>query len=156
MVDEKTEDECYPTKYLEVKEPMVDLYIDARQLVCDSSHNFNNAQNAIFNGSVTKIYCSGEVSSKFNYNTYFNPSSMSNSELSFIKMGQTYQFKFENSKDYLLYLYTLKAYFPDGKIFQSDPITRRAYFSNLYIDINTGINYYMEEFAGIKWVEVSS
>lgn len=137
-------DECEESNWAQVKEPILYMYIGLEDSYCDPPANLHHVPHATqmtFSGKITKIYCDGTVSSSFDINTTFYPSQMSLIELGMIKVGQAYQFKFQNDKDYLLFAGRLTGIFSDGKKYESEELTARVYFKNILYNANS-MEYY--------------
>jgi hypothetical protein len=137
-------DECEKTKWAAVREPVIDLYIAVPSTNCDKVNRTNLTDSAgqmICSGSITKIYCDGTVSGSFSFNTTFYPLQMNDEELSKQQVGQAYQFKFQNDKDYLVFIGRLKAYFPGGITWESEEINFKIYYKNILTDPYNYNNY---------------
>ena len=155
----KTEDECDASNWAEAKEPMFNFYLDilASNIYCNSSdtlHILSKAESLNFTGSVTKVYCSGDFGSTFPYNsTYYMAS-----EIQFqTKIGQAYQFKFQNDGDYLTVKFKIKANFSDGQIYDGREVSLKIYYSDLYMDIYSGQYFFLKYIKGgdIVWIRIS-
>ncbi len=152
-------DECDATKMIEPQSPVIylKLFLDYDTLP-GQSHYLYKATKAIFSGTITKVYCSGKISSTFSFSpSYF----LSEMDPQYIFNGfyldQSYQFNFDNDLDYLLIQARIKAYFSDGKIYESDELIRRFYYKNLQYDVNQMKKYLkllMPE--PVHWTEVTS
>jgi len=143
VVTEKN-DACDKTKWAEVKEPIMYVYIGLGGYYCDppaNAHYIPAATQMICSGKITKIYCDGTVSGSFNINTTFYPSQMTQGELDWVKIGQAYQFKFQNDNDYLLLTGRLTGTFSDGKKYESDEFSARIYYKNINYNVNTLENW---------------
>lgn len=155
----KTESECDASNWAEAKEPMFNFYLDilGYNIYCNSSdtlHILSKAESLNFTGSVTKVYCSGEFGSTFPYNsTYY----MSSEPEIFTKIGQAYQFKFQNDKDYLSVAFKIKANFSDGQIYDGREVSLKIYYHNLSLDINTGQHSFTKDIKGgdIVWIRIN-
>jgi hypothetical protein len=132
-------DECDKTKWAELKEPVVTLRLDSTGSFDDGNNTYSivNAVTANVSGSITKVYCSGESGGSFNYNTTFYPKDSEYNVLTSIKIGQDYQFKFENDKDYLQLIFRARYSFDDGKTFESSEVVKKVYYSDIMIDVNS-------------------
>ncbi len=155
----KTESECDASNWAEAKEPMFNFYLEilASSIYCnpnDTLHILRKATELNFTGSVTKVYCSGEFGSTFPYNsTYY----MSSESVIFTKIGQTYQFKFQNDRDYLTVAFKIKANFSDGQIYDGREVSLKIYYRDLYKDINTGQHGFSKNIKGgdIVWTRIN-
>lgn len=152
-------DECQETNWAEVKEPIIYMYIGLSEFYCDppdNQHYVPVATQMTFSGKITKIYCNGTVSGSFDINTTFYPVQINSNELGMIKVGQAYQFKFQNDKDYLLFAGRLTGIFSDGKKYESEELTARVYYKNILYNANSMEYYdrlYVPETA--KWYQVN-
>lgn len=137
----ESESECDASQWTQAEEPIFYYYNKfTYPILCDSAHELSNSDRIQFLGTVTKVYCSGEVSSTFPYNsTYYTDALVYNSD---IKMGQGYQFKFQNDKDHLWVQYRIKVFYDDGYIFESEEIFPKIYYSDLSMDIYAGGFYF--------------
>ncbi len=149
-------DDCEKTKWAAAQEPIIYLYIAVPITYCDKVNSINATDSAtqmICSGSITKIYCDGTVSGSFNFNTNFYPIQMTEQELYKQSVGQAYQFKFQNDKDYLIFIGRLKAYFPGGIIWESEEINFKLYYKDIrtnpndferfcHVEINTALLWY--------------
>lgn len=142
-----------------MREPIIDLYIAVPYSYCDNVNGINLSDSAaqmICSGSITKIYCDGTLSGSFSFNTIFFPIQMTDEELSRQKVGQAYQFKFQNDKDYLVFIGRLKAYFSDGIIWESEEINFKIYHKDIRIDPNSFEKYcHIVIDAAILWYRVT-
>jgi hypothetical protein len=157
-VSEKN-DECDATKMIEPQSPVVylKLFLDYDTLP-GQSHYLYQANKAIFSGTITKIYCSGTISSTFSYSpTYYLSEMDPHYIFDGFYLDQPYQFNFANDKDYLLLHSRIKAYFTDGKIYESDEMLKKFYYKDLQYDVNQLKKYIkllMPE--PVHWSEVTS
>jgi hypothetical protein len=146
----KTESECDASNWSEAKEPMFNFYLDilAYNIYCnpsDTLHILRKAESLNFTGSVTKVYCSGDFGSTFPYNSIYY---MNSEREIFTKIGQAYQFKFQNDKDYLSVAFKIKANFSDGQIYDGREVSLKIYYRDLLMDVNTGQHSFTEEIKG--------
>ena len=84
-------------------------------------------------------------------NDAFIPKTMSDDQLGKIKIGQAYQFKFENDKDYLLLTGTLTAYFLDDVTWKTKEFSVKIFYKDLIYDIYNVEHYYVYP---IPWATV--
>lgn len=109
----------------------------------------------VVTGKVTKIYCGGKVSGSFDFTRTFYPLlntyDFSNGE----RIGQLYQFIFENQLDYLLVQCRIKAYFNDGRIYESDEFLGKAYYSKLQYDLSSNEYYFPFGLNKTVWFRVT-
>ena len=125
----------------------------------DINHLTTQAKSALFIGSITKFYCGGKRSGSFSFNHTLFLSKDYTKE--FLKEGvflnQPYEFKFENSEDYLEVLTSIKLYFNDGKIFESTAEVTKYYYMNIKYDVNRMDDYIILGLPYVpKWREVTS
>jgi hypothetical protein len=152
-------DECDATKMIEPQSPTIylKLFLEYDTLP-GQSHYLYQASKAVFSGTITKIYCSGTISSTFSYSpTYF----LSEMDPYYIYNGfyldQPYQFNFDNDLDYLLVQARIKAYFSDGKIYESDELLKKYYYKDVKYDVNQLKKYIkLIEPEVMKWTEVTT
>ena len=157
--NDATEDECEATKWETTQEPMVYYYISMIPgIQCgaydDTIHIVDKAETLELTGSITKVYCSGEYSSTFPYNSVYYPE---DGKYVATKLGQAYQFKFQNDKDHLIVKYKIKANFSDGQSYQGRELSTTLYFKNLSINTTTGAHYYTDDIYNgtIVWLRVN-
>lgn len=152
-------DECEKTKWAAVQEPIIYLYIAVPIVNCDivnSTNATDSATQMICSGSITKIYCDGTVSGSFSFNTNFYPIQMTEEELYKQRVGQAYQFKFQNDKDHLVFVGRLKAYFPGGIIWESEEINFKIYFKDIKTNPNDFEKYdHIALNPALQWFRVS-
>ena len=152
-------DECEKTKWATVREPVIDLYIAVPSVYCDIVNSINltdSAAQMICSGSITKIYCDGTVSGSFSFNTNFYPFQMTDEELGKQRVGQAYQFKFQNDKDHLVFLGRLKAYFSGGIIWESQEFNLKLYYKDIQTDPYSFDNYFHIVIdADILWYRIN-
>jgi len=157
---ETKEDDCDENKWASPQDPIISFICIADSKISCAIDTaavrwIKYAESLHFTGNITKIYCSGEISSSFPYNSYFYPD---NSSVVYdIKVGQAYQFKFQHDKDHLTIVYRIKATFTDGAIYESDELVIKSYYKDLLRDINTG-EYYIQHIlqSNMVWFRVSS
>jgi hypothetical protein len=157
-VSEKN-DECDATKMIEPQSPTVYLKLLLEyDTLPGQSHYLYQAAKAVFSGTITKIYCSGEVSTTFSYSPTYYLSEMDPVYLyNGFYLDQPYQFNFNNDKDYLLIQARLKAYFNDGKIYESDELLVKIHYKDLKYDANQLKKYIKLLMPDpTLWYEVSS
>jgi hypothetical protein len=156
------DNQCEPTKMTPMEEPTLYLKMtleDDKLIKSDfGDTSVFMADRIEISGSVTKIYCSGVVSSKFTFNTGFYPKSYDYDFSEGEKIGQLYQFKFENTLDYILVEARVKAFLPGGRIFETDELIKKVYFKDLLNDMWMNQKYYLFRFPpdhSVKWFEVT-
>lgn len=154
-------DDCDKTKWQTTQEPVMYVSLSFGNAPCDQTvydHRLYECSNAICEGKITKIYCSGQVSGSFDISTTFYLDQIPVGQYANIKIGQLYQFKFANDNDYLMLQYHVKAYFNDGNIYETAEVTKRIYFKDLKTDINTMEKYFLEELDTyyILWHKVTT
>lgn len=150
-------DDCEQTKMPTVKEPalIIKVLLLEDTIHNDTTHIVRKALTGLFTGTVTKVYCDGTMSGSFDLNTTVFPAEYTDEYLEGIKVGQVYQFKFENTKDYILVVIRLKETFKDGKTFQSGDYVRKYYYEDLLYDyINGDYYFWCIFFSEEDWVEV--
>jgi len=147
-------DECEKTKWPEVKEPIINLIVHAATLQYFQSVSFglDTAQYIEFSGFIQKYYCNGTPSGKFDFITNVYPELYSD----YIegKLGQAYQFKFQNDQDHLRVNIKLKAYFNHGLTFESQTLVKNFYFEDITYD-----TYWLSDVASFYcgnpvWIKV--
>jgi hypothetical protein len=150
-------DECEATKMPSRETPTVYLKLLIRNdTISDSIYTYYATQ-ATFSGTITKVYCDGTVSSTFSYNPTFYPIDMDYILLnSGFYLSQPYEFNFDNDKDYLLIMARLKVWFPGGKIYESEEVSRRYYYKDLSYDVNQMKKYILIPFGKAGYFQVSS
>lgn len=152
-------DDCEDKKWAQTKEPILYVYINVWNLYCDPPTNayyVPAATQMTFTGKITKIYCNGTISGSFDINTTFFPAQMNADELTWVKVGQAYQFKFQHDNDYLLFTGSLRGTFSDGKKFESAEFTLRIYYRDISYNVNTFENWVLYSIpVGSDWYEVN-
>ena len=127
-------DECEKTKWQEVKEPTINLigHVANVQYFQSVPFSLDTAQYIEFVGFIKKYYCNGTPSGKFDFITNVYPDTY----LDFTegKLGQAYQFKFQNDQDHLRVNIKLKAYFNHGLTFESQTLVKDFYFRDIMYD----------------------
>jgi hypothetical protein len=150
-------DDCEATKMAERQSPTIYLKLLVRNDTISDSLFIHYATKATFSGTITKVYCDGTVSSTFSYNPTFYPVDMDYIYLnSGFYLDQPYQFNFDNDKDYLLVVASLKVWFPNGKIYESEQATRRYYYKDVLFDVNQLIKFIFIPFGKGNYFAVSS
>ena len=147
-------DSCENTKWEESIDQILELYIGVPKVFCDAPRNTLlswNAEQIVFTGTIQKFYCGDIASGSFSMNDAFIPGAMSDDQLGKIKIGQAYQFKFENDKDYLLLTGTLTAYFLDDVTWKTKEFSVKIYYKDLIYDIYNVEHYYVYP---IPWATV--
>ena len=152
-------DDCEKTKWAAEQKPIIYLYIAVPITYCNKVSSINATDSAtqmICSGSITKIYCDGTVSGSFSFNTNFYPIQMTEAELYKQRVGQAYEFKFQNDKDYLVFVGRLKAYFSGGIIWESEEINFKLYYKDIKINPNDFEKYcHIALNPAILWYRVS-
>lgn len=152
-------DECEDSG-MDMVEPVIYLkanFYTQAMLLAPNTY-LENAQKMIISGSIQKEYCSGKLSGYFTYNPTFFPSTMTLSEFDEgFYFPQSYQYKFNNKEDELIVIMRIKAFTPDGRIFESGEMTKRYKYADIKYDVNM-IRYYIKiTFAyDPLWVRVTS
>jgi hypothetical protein len=142
-------DDCKKTKFSATEEPVFSLIMDADQTISvpgGTKYDTKDATKAIISGSITKIYCSGSEGGRFEFNTTIFPSASDIDFLNKVKVGNAYQIKFANENDYVMVVFREKYYFPDGKIWESEEVSQRIYFKNIFIDTS------LSDFPKFAWL----
>ncbi len=116
------------------------------------------AKSAVFTGTITKVYCLGEVSGGFSFNPTFFPKEMSEETLkNGFFLPQPYIFTFDNKNDYLMVKAHLKAYCTDGKIFETEEYINEFYYRDIHKDIYGMENYIQLDLPRPhRWKQVTS
>jgi hypothetical protein len=136
-------DNCKGTVMKPAEEPTIylQLYFSNDSMPGELERLYK-AKSAIFTGTITKVYCLGEVSGSFSFNPTFFPKNMSTETLNNgFFLPQPYTFKFENQNDYLLVSAHLKAFCEDGKIFETDEYINEFHYKDIRKDIYGMQNY---------------
>jgi hypothetical protein len=122
-----------------------------------AGRSFMTTTRALFTGTITKVYCSGKVSSTFDYNTTFTPGTMSTDEMSLgFWVGRPYQFNFDNELDYVQVIYKIRAYYTD-KAFESLELSQKIYPRDLRLDVDIFQYYFALGFMGTQqWFEIKN
>jgi hypothetical protein len=158
-------DACDKTKWTEVREPVLYLYIKIPSEYVnvdeEDTSRLHETEQIICSGSITKIYCGGKVSGSFDFDNVIFSIFYSDHPTEWayltVKVGQAYQFKFENDNDYLLFTGRLKAYFPKDIIWESDEFSERIYFKDIKLNPNSLEQYYLfEPMTYRPWFRVTS
>jgi hypothetical protein len=152
-------DECDATKMIEPQSPVVylKLFLEYDTLP-GQSHYLYKATRAVFSGTITKIYCSGKVSTTFSFSPVYFLSEMDPYYIyNGFYLDQPYQFNFDNDLDYLLIRAHIKAYFNDGKIYESDEMLKKNYYKDLKYDVDQ-MKKYLKLLMPypMHWTEVTS
>jgi hypothetical protein len=150
-------DECDQTKMPDVKEPVliIKVLLLNDTIQGDTAHIARKALTGLFTGTVTKVYCDGTLSGSFDVNTTVFPVEYTDEYIHGMKVGQAYQFKFANTKDYILVVLRLQVTFKDGRSFQSGDDIKKFYYENLLFDYINGDYYFWHIFTPEEdWVEV--
>jgi hypothetical protein len=143
----------------DVKEPalIIKVLLLEDTIHGDTAHIVRKAVTGLFTGTVTKVYCDGTLSGSFDVNTSVFPAEYADEYFNGIKVGQAYQFKFANTKDYIMVVLRLKETFKDGKTYQSGDVIKKFYYEDLLYDYINGDYYFWLIFIPYDedWVEVS-
>jgi len=156
-------DDCDATKMIEVREPVIYLRTilpsGIININSDLSYKFPEATHLHISGSIQKVYCNGDKSGYFTFSHNIYPGDYTFTELeSGVFLEQPYQYKFQNDKDKLLVIITYKAWFSDGKIFESHTFTDEFFFKDIRYEVNQ-IKYYisLDDLKGDpQWRQVTS
>jgi hypothetical protein len=153
--EKSTENEaCESTKWEEPIDQILYLYINVPKVFCDAPRNTLlswNAEQIVFTGTIQKFYCGDIASGSFSMNDAFIPKSMSDAQLAKVSVGQAYQFKFENDKDYLRLTGTLTAFFLDDITWKTKEFSVKIFFKDLIFDAYDVEHYYT---YAIPWATV--
>lgn len=127
-------DECDKTKWQEVKEPIINLigHLSNMQYIQSVPFSLDTAQYIEFAGFIQKYYCNGTPSGKFDFITNLYP--VTHWTFTEGKLGQAYQFKFQNNQDHLRVNIKLKIYFNHGLTFESQTLVTNFYFKDIEYD----------------------
>jgi len=141
-----TENEaCESTKWKEPIDQILNIFIGIPKAFCDAPRNSLlswNAEKIVFTGAIQKFYCGDNASGSFNMNDAFILKSMNEDQLAKASVGQAYQFKFENDKDYLLLTGALTAYFLDDITWKTKEFSVKIFYKDLQYDIYNVEYYY--------------
>jgi hypothetical protein len=149
-------DECESTKMTERQTPTIYLKLLLRNDTISDSLYVHYASKATFSGTITKVYCDGTVSSTFSYSPTFFPVDMDYIPLnSGFYLDQPYEFNFDNDKDYVLVMARLKVWFTNGKIYESDEVSRKYYYKDILYDVNQLKKYIFIPFGKGNYFEVN-
>ena len=156
-------DECEDTKWSSPKEPTIYLKLSIAwdTVATDGMMSFisHHATTATFSGTITKIYCGGEVSSTFSFNPTFYPEAMSPDDMmNGFYLPQPYQFKFQHDEDYLQLITRIQYYFNKAEVkYESLELTQKVYYKDLHYDYNMN-SYYISILVdeGMSYVQVGN
>jgi hypothetical protein len=153
--EKPTENEpCENTKWEASINQILEGYIGVPKVFCDAPRNTLlswNAEQIVFTGTIQKFYCGDIASGSFSMNDAFTPRAMSEEQLAKVGIGQAYDFKFENDKDYLRLTGTLTAYFLDDVTWKTKEFSVKIYHKDLIYDFYNVEHYYV---YAIPWATV--
>ncbi len=155
-------DDCDVTKMITPKEPLVYLRVllnPEYMKTSEGNYYLKNATRLEIIGSIEKVYCSGKLSGRFTFNPVFFPVELTPTDLSTgLFLPQPYEYKFDNDKDKLIVMLTLKAWFSDGKIFEPDTFAEEFYYKDLKYEVNMGRYYFKIDYSTdfFTWKQVTS
>jgi hypothetical protein len=155
-------DDCDATKMITPQEPILYLrvLVDPEKLNTEVGNYYLKAATRLeIIGSIEKVYCSGKLSGRFTYNPTFFPVELTTTDMtSGLYLPQPYQYKFDNDKDKLIVMFTLKARFSDGKIFETDTFSEELFFKDLTYDVTRDRNYFKLDYSKdfFPWKQVTS
>jgi len=152
--EDDPDDPCTQTKLPQQEELAVQAYVFEPEEFCDANSLYwsDNAVNIFCKGFVQKYYCGGTPSGRFDFDITHYPDVNNTGK---IPLGQLYQFKFDNEKDYIEINYELKAFFSDGKIFKTQVVGCYYYHSEISYDYINGKYYVDFESADYTWTPVN-
>lgn len=140
-------DECENTKWENSVDRTLDIItrIYSAQSIQNISIRIDTANHFEVVGSIQKYYCDGTPSGKFDFTTTFYPTA--GSDLYDFKVGQAYQFKFENDEDHLRLNLKWKMFFNSGIVYESQTFVTDFYFDDIYYN-----QYWLSYVAGYECV----
>jgi len=156
-------EDCDATKMVVTEEPLIYIRTvlpsDKINVDSDISYKLPDATHLQISGSIQKVYCSGKKSGYFSFSHNIYPGDYTSVELeSGVFMLQPYQYKFQNDKDKLIVIITYKAWFNDGKIFESHTFTDEFFFKDIRYE-GSQMKYYIkldDHKDNSQWREVTS
>lgn len=116
------------------------------------------AEHIQISGSIQKFYCNGKKSGYFTFSHNLYPGDYSFEEQEAgLFLSQPYQYKFQNDLDKLLVIYTCKAWFNDGKIFESHTWPQEFFYKDVKFEANQTKHYILldQMMSGTQWREVT-
>ena len=156
-------DDCDATKMIDAREPVIYIrtvvYPGIINVDSDLTYRLGSATKIEFSGSIQKVYCNGKKSGYFTYSPNFYPLEYTENELSAgLFLPQPYQYKFENDLDKLIVIITCKAWFSDGKIFETDTVSEEFFYKDIKYEVNQTKYYIKLDFIDetSSWKQVTS
>ena len=156
-------EDCDATKMIEVREPLIYIrtvvYPGMMLVDSDISYYLGSATKIELSGSIQKVYCSGKKSGYFTYSPNFFPQDYTEDELKAgLFLPQPYQYKFQNDLDKLVVIITCKAWFSDGKIFETDSRSEEFFYKDIKYEVNQMRYYILLDFIdeNSSWKRVTS
>jgi len=151
-------DECEKTKWEEVEEPVIELDGSISHTQKFGSTNISSTLDTAHHieivGSIQKYYCNGTPSGKFDFTTNYYPDPDPFGGWYYIRLGQAYQFKFQNDKGHLRVNLKWKIYFNYGLTYESKALAKDFYYKDIGFDWEPTIIYDCHE-DELNWVKVS-
>jgi len=156
-------DDCDATKMIEVREPVIYLrtVIPTGSMATDTDINYKlpDAEHIQISGSIQKIYCDGKKSGYFTFSHNLYPGDYPLPDLeNGLFLSQPYQYKFQNDLDKLLVIVTFKAWFHDGKIYESHTFPSDFFYKDIRYEVNQ-TKYFLlidDLNSGTQWRKVTS
>lgn len=124
-------DECEKTKWANPVDRTLDIVttIYSSQKIQNTPFRIDTANHFEVTGSIQKYYCDGTPSGKFDFTTTFYPTA--GSDLYELRVGQAYQFKFENDDDHLRFNLKWKLFFNSGIVYESQTFVTDFYYEDI-------------------------
>ncbi len=138
------DNKCLKDNWDTPEEPIIFIRLTSQVTTFQSdfvTYDLSMASSIAVSGTIHKIYCTGKLSGMFEFDSNLYPSSGA-IPLVNVRVGGPFQYKFQNDEDHVSVSLTLKATFPDGKVFESVRQGNDFYYNNIKFQAND-LEYYV-------------
>ncbi len=154
LISDKNDD-CDATKMEKTEEPIINI----RAFIPIEPYIINNytPEKIIVTGNIRKIYCSGKESGNFSYNPTFLVDDQTSfyENMTVLTFPQLYQYKFDNTRDKLIVMCSVKIYNEDGSVFESGEILQEFFYKDVVYVATEMMSYIALNPKTLDWYEVT-
>lgn len=148
-------DDCDDTKMGTTEEPSFKLIT---YLKLDARISVHSPEKIVLSGKIYKVYCSGKESGNYSYNpTYIidNTTNIDNEGFS-VTIPAIYTYKFDNTQDKVVVMFSAQVHGKDGTVFESSAIVEEYHFGDIKYNSSELMHYLLvRSTKTVTWYEVN-
>ncbi len=146
-------EDCDATKWEDEYEVVVQPKFFIYVTDVASGYSLSSANKLTFSGSIQRVMCSGDSGFKAAFTNTFSGNQLSIYVYQ-VFTGNLTKFYFGNDKDHLNVIWRVKAYFPDGSIFETDELIQNVYYKNIFYNDSSSYKYFELYLNDARWYAV--